>query len=144
MGRKYWAGDVSYNGYNHSYISSFKGRCEDFYRDNIPNEYKHSDILVTLDEGYGCPVFLPTYAQVDGGFSYYNAIAQRVFTAKGETIGHYWVIQYSDDAYRFVYPDGSFDAGNPVLVSSTPVKRIVAIVETGFRPHLAIKRQAFA
>ena len=64
--KKYWDKNdntVYDNNSQSSYkMSMIKLKCEIWYQKKIPESIK--PLLVTLDCGYGCPVFIPTLAQV--------------------------------------------------------------------------------
>ena len=65
--KKYWEEDVKFgnsmkdNTYNGSVIYE---KCKLWYTNKMLEEIK--PLLVTLDCGYGCPIFIPTLAQVSG------------------------------------------------------------------------------
>ena len=75
--------------------------------------------------GVSAKVFVPSYEQVNGGFSYYNSNSRRVCNLNGSAY-HWWTSSpVSSSLVYYVYSDGSIRNGDPGS-------------SYGFRPHICI------
>lgn len=81
-------------------------------------------VSVTV-EGVTSKIFLPTYDQANGGFSYYNSDANRLLTYGGDAVAWWLSSKYGDTYVRDVRSDGTIGAWEPNNV-------------IGCRPHICI------
>ena len=111
----------SSNAYKHSTIAGVAATYESEQLSETAKEY-------CLDVTVGNvtnKVFIPTYAQVNSGFSYYNSNANRICQLKS-TNSKWWTSSPKSGAVYYVNTDGAIltDVPDPSL---------------GFRPHICIK-----
>ena len=128
-------------GSNNTYAgSTIANLCNTWYNSYVPAALRSAGIFVNVTtEGVNSPCFIPTYAQMNGGFSYFTDNNHRiaaVFVNAGYNDNYngnyYWTsTAYSSSFVWFVGTDGGlydYSPGNTC----------------GFRPCLAINRSVFS
>lgn len=94
-----------------SYLNNFSANAQSFMQN------------VTVN-GVTAKVFVPSYEQVNGGFSYYNSNANRICQLNGANA--WWWTSSPRSSYVYgVYTNGSIDSNLPSN-------------SNGFRPHICI------
>ena len=117
--------------------SRLRTRMENWKNQQIPATYEK--YLVSVDhDGVVFPVFPPSTGQLNGGFSYYNSNARRVFADSNGNARDYWTTSYKSGISLNGYVYIVFDDGS---ISSNPYS-----VDEWFydRPHVALSTAAFA
>ena len=132
---RYWEENTPFDsGGSTDYAGSdIASKCSSWYTSNVPEVWRTSANAFTnvSTEGVTAACFIPTYSQVNGGWSYFNSNSRRVFTDSAGTAKWWWTsTSYSSALVRRVNNNGSF--GNINSDSSF-----------GFRPALALKRSLF-
>lgn len=124
--------------------STIANLCTTWYNSYVPAALRSAGIFVNVTtEGVSSPCFIPTYNQMNGGFSYFTDNAHRVasaFVNAGDDITsngyYYWTSTASSSSgVWYVYSDGGL---NNVDGYSGPSNTY------GFRPCLAINRSVFS
>ena len=125
-------------GSNTTYAgSTIANLCNTWYNSYVPAALRSAGIFVSVTtEGVNSPCFIPTYAQMNGGFSYFtdnnHRIAAVFVNAGADSGNYYWTSTANSSSYVWlVSSDGSLSSNRP---SDT----------YGFRPCLAIARSAFS
>ena len=121
--------------------STIANLCTTWYNSYVPAALRSAGIFANVTtEGVSSPCFIPTYNQMNGGFSYFTDNYRRIaaaFVNAGYSSSYngyyYWTstANSSSGVWR-VIDDGSLDRSS--YPSST----------YGFRPCLAIARNAFS
>lgn len=111
----------SSNAYKGSIIASVAATYENEQLSETAKEYC-ADVTVN---NVTAKVFVPSYEQVNGGFSYYNSSANRICQLNGAN-SHWWTSSPKGSYVYYVYADG-FINGSEFSASR------------GFRPHICIK-----
>ena len=127
------SGSISYAG------STIANLCTTWYNNNVPTELKSAGIFASVTVNrVTAPCFIPSYDQMNGGFSYFTSYYARVSplyinAGHGMDNGYfYWTSSaYSSDQASSVYIDGRLSSSRPTT-------------SLGFRPALAIQRSAFS
>ena len=98
---------TSYSG------STIANKCASFYN-NLPIEVKNILIEKSV-EGVTSKVFIPTYSQVNGGFSYFNSNARRIAYDRTGTACDWWTSSVYTTATMVwnVYTNGSPGSNGP-------------------------------
>lgn len=128
------SGNISYAG------STIANLCATWYNSNVPTELKSAGIFASVTvNGVAAPCFIPSYDQMNGGFSYFTS--SDTLTASlyintrdaGDDGWAYWTsTARSPEVVWIVDGDGN------VNISEFPTRLC------GFRPALAIRRSAFS
>lgn len=130
-------------GSNSTYAgSTIANLCNTWYNTNVPAALRNAGVFVSVTtEGVSSPCFIPTYDQMNGGFSYFTDIAHRnaaAFVNAGFVSGSYNGYNYwtstansSGNAW-YVNNTGDFSGNRGPSTSG------------GFRPCLAINRSVFS
>ena len=114
--------------------SDIANKCSSWYTSNVPSAWRSYATNSVSTEGVTAACFIPTYDQVNGGWSYFNSDSRRVFTDSSGSAKSWWTASYysyTDATIWTVYPDGSFAHTLPYITT------------VGFRPALALKRSLF-
>ena len=116
--------DNTYSG------SNIANRCVTWMNAYISAKAKNFMQDVTVSN-VTSKVFIPTYDQVNGGFSYYNSNSNRIATKSDGTAIFWWTSTGSttDSAYAV--------SSSGVLQSGVGIKS-----QFGFRPHICIEYEA--
>ena len=128
------SGSTTYAG------STIANLCTAWYNNNVPTELKSAGIFVSVTvNGVTAPCFIPSYDQMNGGFSYFTSNSPRIASVyinggSGNYNGYfYWTsTAHSSGFVWYVYTDGCLINGGYPAYSF------------GFRPALAIRRSAFS
>ena len=119
--------EIEYSSGSVNYASSIIAeRCETFLSE-LPEPVQNL-LLVTYIEGVNAKVFIPTYDQMDGGFSWFNSDERRIPDRETGISSYYWLSTKSGPSDVFLVISG----GN--LGSTTFVERTY-----GFRPACRIR-----
>ena len=112
--------------------SDIASKCSSWYTSYIPSAWRSYATNSVSTEGVTAACFIPTYSQVNGGWSYFNPNSRRVFTnSSGATYSWWTSTETSSSSVWYVAADGYFgDTRYPNLTRS-------------FRPALALKRSLF-
>ena len=132
---KTWERDEQWSSGTTDYAqSTIKDDCTSWYNSNVPSIWRTSANAFSsvTTEGVSSPCFIPTYNQVNGGWSYFNSNDHRIFRDSNNTAKVWWTsTESSGGRVWFVYTSGNLlNYGNPTT-------------SFGFRPALAIKRSLF-
>ena len=130
-------------GSNTTYAgSTIANLCITWYNSYVPAALRSAGILVNVTtEGVSSPCFIPTYNQMNGGFSYFTDNDPRnaaAFVNAGADSGNYNGYYYWTSAVD--------SSGHLLHVNNTGdfFSNRGSGVEIGFRPCLAIARSAFS
>lgn len=105
--------------------SNIKQDCDKFYKDSNFDDIGYFMGGKITDTGVG-KVFIPTYAQLNGGFSWINSDSRRYAETLDGVLGEYWTATtYSSERVRGITIYGSPATYPPAT-------------ELGFRPCIAI------
>jgi len=123
-------GSSTVQSFVHTYANSAaKANCDAFYTNCISAETKDKNILLDVYvSGITSKVFLPTYDQMNGGFSYYESASNRILAA-GD-----WCGSTLSGTQSVCMVDA--ETGNVTYGACTSTYYM--------RPHLCIRRDAFA
>ena len=130
-------------GSNSTYAgSTIANLCNTWYNTNVPAALRNAGVFVSVTtEGVSSPCFIPTYDQMNGGFSYFTDNAHRIaaaFVNAGFVSGSYNGYNYwtstadSSGNVWYVNNTGDFSGDRGPGTSG------------GFRPCLAINRSVFS
>lgn len=99
--------------------SRMRIQCESYLSVAIPENFQ--PLLVTIDQGAGCPVFILTADQVQGDFEYFSTDENRKFYNATGTGTAPWVTQtLTDDGTKVISVATDGTMSTYVLNSSTP------------------------
>lgn len=105
--------------------SNLAKKCVSWMNENLSTTALEYCIDVTV-ESVTAKVFIPTFEQVKGGFSYYNSNANRICQLN-EVNSKWWTSSSNTEDYaRYVNDHGSFGYDS-------------FIINCGFRPHICIQ-----
>lgn len=99
--------------------SRMRTQCESYLSVAIPENFR--PLLVTIEQGAGCPVFILTADQVQGDFEYFSTDENRKFYNAAGTGTAPWVTQtLTDDGTKVISVATDGTMSTYVLNSSTP------------------------
>lgn len=99
--------------------SRMRTQCESYLSVAIPENFR--PLLVTIEQGAGCPVFILTANQVQGDFEYFSTDENRKFYNATGTGTAPWVTQtLTDDGTKVISVATDGTMSTYVLNSSTP------------------------
>lgn len=99
--------------------SRMRTQCESYLSVAIPENFQ--PLLVTIEQGAGCPVFILTADQVQGGFEYFSTDENRKFYNAAGTGTAPWVTQtLTDDGTKLISVATDGTMSTYALGSSTP------------------------
>lgn len=129
-------------GSNTTYAgSTIANLCTTWYNNNVPAALRNAGVFVSVTtEGVSSPCFIPTYNQMNGGFSYFtdnnhrdaSAFVNAGFGSGNHNGYHYWTSTANSSSRVWRVASG----GNLDYDFSSRAY--------GFRPCLAIARSAFS
>lgn len=118
------SGDSKYEG---SQLASIAGT----YQTTQMSASALSYCLNVTTENVTAKVFVPTYTQVNGGFSYYNSNSNRIAKWQGSSVYAYnWWTSTTDDASAWYVVDSS---------GSIQKHYSNKTYDIGFRPHICVQ-----
>lgn len=130
-------------GSNTTYAgSTIANLCTTWYNNNVPAALRNAGVFVSVTtEGVSSPCFIPTYDQMNGGFSYFTDNYRRIAVAfvnagfvSGNYNGYFYWTSTTDSSGNVWYVNNTGDFSS----NRDPGNAY------GFRPCLAINRSVFS
>ena len=112
----------SSDNYNNSTLAN---RCVSWMNENLSVTAQAYMQNVTVN-GVTAKVFVPSFGQVNGGFSYYNSNSRRICNLNG--LAYYWWTSNK------LYGNADYVGADGTLYSDTGWN-----IKKGFRPHICIQ-----
>ena len=126
-------------GSNSTYAgSTIANLCTTWYNNNVPAALRNAGVFVSVTtEGVSSPCFIPTYNQMNGGFSYFSDNNHRIAAA-------FVNAGYSGNYNGYFYWTSTADSSSGVWIVGAGLLSDYPSYTYGFRPCLAIARSAFS
>lgn len=131
---RYWEEDTVFNyELSTDYVGSdIANKCATWYSSNVPSIWRNNATTTVRTEGVTAACFIPTYNQVNGGWSYFNSGSQRIFTNSSGKTNYWWTSTESTSSHVWYVGNGG------AFLDTVPNASGLA-----FRPALALKRSLF-